>query len=206
MRLTLEGEVEVVEYLLQDACVRALINLQDSPRGNTALHFACVVLDEAKAIALVRLLLQAGANPLVANRDGEQSLEKLRKCHPSFHTAIALLERAIANAEKTSLLVKARRLVIISRNTIAPSYLQGRVAQALPLPRVGLVPEADEEGHKFRTMMAFFLGIGGGPEGHGMPRDVFRVVLDMLMPSWDPLHYKSTETEKTRLKASSACW
>jgi hypothetical protein len=182
MRLTLEGEVEVVEYLLQDARVRALVNFQDSPQGNTALHLACLAPDEAKALPLVRTLLEAGACPLVANEHGKQPLERLRKCHPSF------LEQAIANVKKTSLLVKARRLVVISRNTIAPSYLQGRVAQAQPLPHVALVPEAgghgdeNEEGCKLRTMLAFLFTIGGGPEGHGMPHDVFRIVLDLLMP------------------------
>ena len=44
-----------------------------------------------------------------------------------------------------------------------------------------------EESRKFRGVMAFLLGMGGGPKGYGMPRDVFRVVLDFLMPSWDPL-------------------
>jgi hypothetical protein len=137
---------------------------------------------------LVRTLLEAGACPLVANEHGQQPLERLRKCHPSFHTTIALLEQAIANVETTSLLVKARRLVVISRNTIAPSYLQGRVAQAQPLPHVALAPEAgghgdeNEEGCKLRTMLAFLFTIGGGPEGHGMPHDVFRIVLDLLMP------------------------
>jgi hypothetical protein len=47
--------------------------------------------------------------------------------------------------------------------------------------------EDEEESGKFRTMLNFLLGIGGGPEGGGMPRDVFRVVLDLLMPAWDPL-------------------
>jgi len=36
-------------------------------------------------------------------------------------------------------------------------------------------------------MLAFLVGMEGGPKGGGMPRDVFRVVLDMLMPTWDPL-------------------
>ena len=45
---------------------------------------------------------------------------------------------------------------------------------------------------KFRNLMAFVLGMEGGPENTGMPRDVFRgVVLDLLMPTWDPLRRKS---------------
>ena len=38
--------------------------------------------------------------------------------------------------------------------------------------------------------MAFVLGMKGGWENMGMPRDVFRVVMDLLMPSWDPLRRK----------------
>ena len=52
LHFTLECELKVVDYLLQDARVRALVNLQDSPQGNTTLHFACVVPEEAKAIRL----------------------------------------------------------------------------------------------------------------------------------------------------------
>ncbi len=47
--------------------------------------------------------------------------------------------------------------------------------------------EEREEGRKLRTTLTFLLGLGGGPQGEGMPRDVFRVVLNMLMPPWDPL-------------------
>lgn len=36
-------------------------------------------------------------------------------------------------------------------------------------------------------MVAFVLGIKGGPGNAGMPMDMFRLVLDMLMPSWGPL-------------------
>jgi len=46
----------------------------------------------------------------------------------------------------------------------------------------------DERGAcKLRTTVALFLEMEGGPEGEGMPRDVSRLVLDMLMPVWDPL-------------------
>jgi hypothetical protein len=36
-------------------------------------------------------------------------------------------------------------------------------------------------------MLGFLLGLEGGPVGEGMPRDVFVVVMDLMMPSWDPL-------------------
>lgn len=38
-----------------------------------------------------------------------------------------------------------------------------------------------------RKLVAFVLGIKGGPGNAGMPMDMFRLVLDMLMPSWGPL-------------------
>jgi hypothetical protein len=63
--------------------------------------------------------------------------------------------------------------------------------QGLPLPHVAMAPLTDdqdkEEDRKLRTMLSFLLEMDGGPEGEGMPRDVFRVVLNLLMPSWDPL-------------------
>ena len=67
---------------------------------------------------------------------------------------------------------------------------------ALVAPVVGDLKEenANREGCKFRTMMAFLLGMEGGPKNTGMPRDVFRVVMDLLMPSWDPLRCKGTGT------------
>lgn len=78
-------------------------------------------------------------------------------------------------------------------NAAAPSYLQSRVVRGQPLPSVALAPatgannKSKERRHKFRALLAFLVGMEGGAEGGGMPRDVFRVVLDMLMPTWDPL-------------------
>jgi hypothetical protein len=51
----------------------------------------------------------------------------------------------------------------------------------------GLDGNEDEEARGLRKMMEFLLGMGGGPKGDGMPREVFREVLNFLMPSWDPL-------------------
>lgn len=40
---------------------------------------------------------------------------------------------------------------------------------------------------EFRSMLGFLVGL----EGKGMPRDVFRdVLMDFLMPVWDPLRRK----------------
>lgn len=48
---------------------------------------------------------------------------------------------------------------------------------------VGEHDEEEEEGRNLRTLLAFLAGMEGG----GMPRDVFRLVMDLLMPKWDPL-------------------
>jgi hypothetical protein len=44
-----------------------------------------------------------------------------------------------------------------------------------------------ENNEELCTMLAFLVGMEGG----GMPRDVFRVVLDLVMPFWDPLRRKA---------------
>ena len=69
------------------------------------------------------------------------------------------------------------------------------------MPRVALMPltdvqtdgeeeEEEEEVRKLRTTLAFMCGVGR----EGMPRDMFRVVMDLLMPPWDPLRRKNAGT------------
>ena len=192
-----------VARLLQDPRVRATLEWR-TPTGNTALHTACIHSNEVSTTALVRPLLQAGADytSRITDTDGYDDgltpLAFLRKKYPTHHTTIALLEQApiaAIDAEKVSLLVKARRLVVAtSTNTAAtPSYLQARVARGQPLPRLELVPVGRKRKanihRKFSTMLAFLLGIAGGPKNEGMPRDVFRVVMTFVMPVLDPLRW-----------------
>jgi len=179
------------------------------PRGATSLTIQALHGgDDEQQAPIFQLLLEAGAT--IKKRD--RLLAHLRKRHPYPYATIALVEQA-SDAERTSLLVKARRLVIAATNpTVTPSYLQDRVQQLMP--RVTLLPaitdyggemgynklgamllfrfgqwagprEGDEERRKFHSMVTFLLG--GGPESEGMPRDVFRLVMDFLMPYWDPL-------------------
>jgi hypothetical protein len=118
----------------------------------------------------------------------------------SYYAAITLLEHALPEAEKASLLVNARRLAVIANGSIvAPCCLQARVVQGQPLPRIALATPMDgqndgeedeedwEESRRLRTALAFMCGFGR----EGMPRDVFRVVLELLMPHWDPLRRKN---------------
>lgn len=116
----------------------------------------------------------------------------LRRLHPSHRTTIALLEEAL-DAEKVALLIKARRLVKIASTAAPPSYLQSRETQGQPLPQVAQTPVGGGTNIRkknelnLRTMLAFVCGIKGGPEDEGMPRKGFLVMLDFLMPTWDPM-------------------
>ena len=203
------GTEDTVARLLQEPRVRATVNVQDRD-SETALHWACKTFGTfgaREAVApKVHLLLQAGADPLVTNNYGETLLDWVRVHYPTYHAVIALLEQypdAQKDAEKATLLVKARRHVVATNsNIVAPSCLQGRVARGQPLPCVALTPLTDEqtevededeegeEGRKLRTTLAFTCGFGR----EAMPRDVFLVVMDLLMPSWDPLRRKNTGT------------
>lgn len=185
-------EVSMVERMLRDSRVRATVDMQVKD-GHTALNFACCRDDDAAlATSLVHLLLLVGTNPTLFHKDGWTPLVVLRRCHPTYTTTVALLAQAIADAEVTSLLVKARRLVFAALTTMLP-YLQGRWARGEPLPRVILVPvtggnKRAKKRRIFRSMLGFIFGIKGGPKGQGMPRDAFRdVLMDLFMPVWDPL-------------------
>ena len=115
-----------VARLLQDPRVRATIDMQDK-YGNTALHHACCKYGEtdAKAALNVHLLLQAGANRTIANKHGQTALAYLRQRRPNLHVTIVLLEQALTEAEKASLLVKARCLAVAATSkAVAPSCLK----------------------------------------------------------------------------------
>ena len=197
MRQIIYRHPDTVARLLQDPRVCATVNMQDDT-SHTALHYACMWGTLKKAVAKIHLILQAGANPTLTNKKGQTPMDVVRQRNPTYHAAIALLEQGLADAEKTWLLVKVRRLAVAATsNTVAPSCLHSRPAQGKPLPGVALVPvmrghnngeEEEEESRKLRTTLAFMCGVGR----EGMPRDVFQVVMDLLMPSSDPLTRKNT--------------
>ena len=198
------GPVDIVARLLRDPRVRATVNMQDE-RGNTALHWACWAFEDEEAALKVRLLLQAGTNPTITNKKGQVPLDVVRSRHPTHHAVITLFEQALAEPEKTWLVVKARRLVAaVTGNAVDPSCLQARVARGQLLPHVALASlTADEneseeeeggggpEGRKLRTTLAFLCGVGR----EGMPVGVFEdVFMPLLMFSWDPLRRKNGDT------------
>ncbi len=143
------------------------------------------------------MLLQAGAGPTIRDYGWLAPLNQVRLHHPDRQAIITTLFEQVPDAKKTSLLVKARRFAVTTISSIVtPYYLHDRLVRKQPLPRVALAPvtdeQADEEGkesRKLRTTLAFMCGLGR----EGMPRDVFQVVMDLLMPLWDPLRRKNVD-------------
>ena len=136
---------------------------------------------------IFNLILQAGADLTLKNNIGQSPLNRLQVVHP-FHPITVALPQQRLDVEKMYFLVKARRLVMAAARAAPPSYLQGRVARGEPLPLVALAPvTGDQNDDDLRIMLAFLVGMEGG----GMPRDVFRVMLGLLVPPWDPLRRKA---------------
>jgi len=200
MHQVIKEYVDLVKCLLYDPRVRAAVDAQDR-EGYTALYCACFEGDGILHISIIRLLLQAGANPLIAAREVKRPLHFIRPDHPSHHAIVALF----ADAEKGQFLVREGRLVVAANtNASVPSFLQRRFRQGQPLPSVALapVPVADgEEGRKFRylsTMMKMLLNM----ERANMPPELFRKVIDLVNPSWDPVSRAASPAWGRRCRAS----
>lgn len=179
------GKIGCVARLVQHRRVRASVDFQDE-NGDTALHIACNLVEESddEKTAIVRHLLRAGADPFLTNIHGLTPLALLQNKWPENVTAITVLEQA-PDAEKAAILIKARRFVVAAAAcTEVPPYVKRRVA---PVTQTAVTDGSNEDNCKLSSMVAYLLGVGGGPKNEGRPRDVFRVVMDLLMPTWDPL-------------------
>jgi len=96
---------------------------------------------------------------------------------PDHRPILALLEE-IENAEWSSLIVKARRIVNAPTEISPQSFVQDRVARGQPLLEVAISTRSDER----RTLLGWLVGMDGK-----LPPEVCREVLNFLMPWWDPL-------------------
>jgi len=129
-------------------------------------------------LALAAGLLQAGAKPTIVG-----------SCTPlHFQQLYFPRRRALIASNKLRRLRRPRSLSRPAAVSSLPTTTQKCTAQ--PLPRVTLAPlvdgqndEVEQEGRTLRKTLAFLTGMGGG----GMPRDVLRIVIDLISPSWDPL-------------------
>lgn len=218
----IQGKFECVQRFLQDPRVLATIDPQVVERvhrveeeggdinckGMTAVHFVCGI--SMLNTQIVKLLLQAGANPLLVNTFGETPLDLLCRRHPTNHATISLLEAAVVKPQRTFLLAKARHQIDSSHVlgsvrvttqgrtrgeamrvllTRKPGDLKERVKKRRALPRVKLQPAMEPQ----RAVLNYALRStgsgeeGGGMEHEGLPAELFVELLDMVMPRWDPL-------------------
>lgn len=189
------GRSECVARLLKDSRVRGSMNSVAQGGefdGFSGLHLACCsnnITPKAK-LAILRSLLTVGANPTLPNRDGLNCLQILREYLPIEPLELILLEEAM-DAQRAVFLIKARQMAIASRTGMSEAgkcVKQGKVERGRALPSIasGMEgKEGDELG--FGVLVAFVGGVELKERGHGMPRDVFMVVMDMLIPSWHPL-------------------
>ena len=119
-------------------------------------------------ISIIKLLLQAGANPALTNKDGLTFTDLLRQKNPAQYPAtFAFLDEA-ADAEKATFVIKTRRLVANAfSDASAPSYLQCRVAQGQPLPIVELAGSTgdNERAKKRRLLPAVLTSRRRSPSG-----------------------------------------
>jgi hypothetical protein len=166
--------------------------------GDTALHRAA----SNRHAGILSLLLQAGADPTTRNNFGRTPLHYPRS--RGHQPCIALLEPAMAEPQRARSLLKARALLdatyaIPKARTesadkgeppatqqekalaAAPAYLKGRVEHGQKLPAVVV----DSEKEKLLACLKYALGLEGGEDGQGMPREVFIELCEVLVPKWD---------------------
>jgi len=189
----MSGYVDCVARLLEDPRVRAKINKPFKAGASlTALHCACVGSCDGDKLRIIRLLLGAGADSTVATPSGETPLDLVRQRSDANLAVTLQIQESLARCSNSAVIVKARRLVVCGRGIVPmPSYLQRRVRRGEPLPLVALAPPAQpedrEEAHRLQTLLAFVLGMEGGPAGKGMDRRAFCLMMDMLMLPCDSL-------------------
>jgi ankyrin repeat protein len=101
------GNVDMVARLLQEPRVCDCEHAKTTNEGSTALMLTCRFGSGVRqSTSIAYLLIQAGADPTITDSEGLTPLAFLGQRRPSYHTTIALLEQALADIEKTWLIVK----------------------------------------------------------------------------------------------------
>ena len=161
------GHDDVIPCLLEDRRVVALINSR-APGGFaiTALHAAIRWKCEDRLTTVLRLLLQAGADPCLSDEDGCTPLQLLRRTKPDNDDAAAVLEEGM-DAKRAACLIMIRRRVVAQPGTVE-------------LPEGGFTKEEQD----WRRLAAYVVGVG---EGGGCKKDMFTELVELLLPRWSPL-------------------
>jgi hypothetical protein len=156
MRLLVAWTPEDWEWEEDEDVLR--LNAQQDEDGGTALHLT-------QEIEIVRMLLQAGADPTIRDWHDRTPLDVARARGNA--QCIALLEASIADHHRARILFRVRALndtayavpaarrhaintgeppAMQQEKTLAaaPPYLQGRVAEGRPLPRVDMTETTAE--------------------------------------------------------------
>jgi hypothetical protein len=193
MHYTSEGLVDCVERALQEKWVLVTINEQDYNKF-CALHhtFSRHFLNDTTRAEITKLLLLAGADPHIQDKQGRTPLQYLQATHPkdnSNQASKSILQEATLDDGRTFLLHKARHLSDAAhalKETIsktlaktAPPPLSSRMQPSVALmmshlPCIELAPESrgnnetEEEQKKRRAVLQYVLGLEhGGGVGNG---------------------------------------
>lgn len=198
-----QGHLDCALRILQDERAISSLNVrvQLIRVGCTALHLACHrphdTIPAATRYRMIQILLDAGANPLLRNAKGQIPSDLLVK-RPCNRRAHVLLQAKIDDHARNATLVHIRRLALAAAGGSATaSWVQTRKDHHRPLPSVDMVVEntrhqRNNKSRSLRKTLAFVLDTPQEmeQERRGMPKDVFLVMMDMLMPAWDPLRYR----------------
>ena len=185
------GRSDCVARLLEDPRGRASIDTVvrgEDFEGFSALHLACWhnnITPTAK-LAILRHLLEAGADPTLPNRHGRNSLQVLQERPSVEPLELALIEEAM-DGQRAASLIKARRVVVgAGRSEAQQCIKRARLGRGEGLPSIELDTE-DEEGDNFGSLMAFLMGLQSKEGTSGMPQGVFVGMMSMIIPPWHAL-------------------
>ncbi len=181
MHHAFDGHIECIACLVEDERVVDCINAAATSgnwRGSTALHIASRFYvranDYIRQTTTVRLLLEAGADPrmqnLQKNLQGHTPVQLLRGYGQVNQDAVRILEEILLDEQRAAALLHLRRLAVKKQG------VELREQEEEEEGGEGAVNA--EEGQ----MLAFVVGLDGR-----CPRDVFTVVMDLLLPLWAPL-------------------
>lgn len=217
MSLVKREKPACVARLLEYPAGRATMNVREGHEGYTALHMLCEMYhNEEGRDAMIETLLTAGASTAIKDargklardnllRESSKGCARLKEADDSGATAMLVLARQRWVASHGS---RAMEAPMRERTRGGQRALLSLRVELTPLPKwTPRVKEGEEcalcfwkgncwceakieRARILGNLVAFLLGLGVGVEGQAvppLPRDVFVLVMTMLMPRWDLL-------------------